>query len=174
MLLTLLEWSLVAATLSFLTEPVYQSPRVPPEYQVCENTESFTHLCTKVPTDHFDDMIVDAASIYNLNPRILALTVVRESGCDPTAVGSSGELGLVQVYPAVWSQVLEQQGLSDLSDPWTNLLSGAYILTRLHHRSESVCGTLRRYNGSGPRARAYARAQCEQYRTLFGEEPWIL
>ncbi len=103
-----------------------------------------------------------AAWSREVDPVLLASIVAVESSCDPTALGSSGEIGLTQVHPKVWTETLKVEGIirdeSDLWDVRVNLDAAAYILRRLGARSEpSPTRVISRYNGSGPKARAYGK-----------------
>jgi hypothetical protein len=128
-----------------------------------------TH-CNWEPPVNFDLMVESAAMEYGINPRVLALTVYRESGCKVDALGGSGEIGLTQVNPSVWAETLAHMGMVDLYDPHTNLRAGAYILSQMRDRANTPKEAIRRYNGSGPKARKYAREQVATYRTLYGED----
>jgi soluble lytic murein transglycosylase-like protein len=105
-------------------------------------------------------MIEDAASPAGIEPAWLAVTVWRESGCDYSARGSSGEIGLTQIHPTVWAKTL---GTSpdgwEMWNPESNLRYSAAILRRLRDSSASEREMFRKYNGSGPKARKYAAKQ---------------
>ena len=155
-------------------EPVF-SPSTPP---VVDGT-TYTGHCHRSPPEDFDGMVREAAALYGINPNILALTVYRESGCDMNALGGAGEIGLTQVHPRVWAKKLQREGViqeaTDLWSPEINLRAGAFILAHNAKRAkEDAWGTLRRYNGAGPKARAYATEQANHYRELWEEEPWVV
>lgn len=106
-------------------------------------------------------MLASAAEHAGVDPLVLLATVIKESGCNPKAVGSSGELGLGQVHPKYWFKVLKKELIvdskEDLLDAEKNLYATAYILASL--QEYGMLGMLRRYNGSGPAARKYAAQQ---------------
>lgn len=137
---------------------------------------TFASLCDHEPMKRFDKMIVEAAAEYEIDPAILAVTVYRESGCDPAAIGSSGEIGLGQINPKVWSSELKAQGIiktkNDLKDAKINLRASAYVLAKMLRTSKGdTHGMFRRYNGSGPKARAYAQAQVKALSVLRKQIP---
>lgn len=137
---------------------------------------TFASLCTHEPVKGFDKMLLQAATSYKVDPMILAVTVYRESGCDPNAIGSSGEIGLGQINPRVWSSELKAQGIiktkNDLKDARINLRASAYVLAKMLRASKGDTRSMfRRYNGSGPKARAYAQAQVKALSVLRKQIP---
>lgn len=137
-------------------------PPVPVEYAT---------KCNRAPPKGFDGSLVAAATEFGIDPKVLFVTVLRESGCHVRARGSSGEIGLGQVLPRVWVKSLREAGIleeaSDLWDVRTNLRASAYILSRLLTDADGdTYGMFRRYNGSGPKARQYAREQVRALASL--------
>ena len=163
-----------------------EDPAVPPDLWVedtppepePEPPENFAQHCDIEPPDGFNRMITEAAEATGVNPRVIALTVYRESRCKVNALGAVGEIGFGQVYPAIWVTVLTEQGIiesvDDLYDPGVNLRATGFILGEVHrYAKEDPRDALRRYNGSGPAARRYAREQSLRYQSLWGEPLWI-
>lgn len=134
---------------------------------------TFSDLCPKPPPAKFDALLGAAAEEFGVDPRVLATTVYRESACDKDALGSSGEIGLGQVLPKVWVPVLVEAEVirraKDLWHPKTNLRASAFILATLHEQADgNLLETFRRYNGSGRKARTYAREQVRAFASLWG------
>ena len=79
-----------------------------------------------------------------------------ESGCNPRARGSSGEIGAAQIRPEIWADSLMDAGvISSPRDLWTmdgSIRASAWILESL---PGSMPEKIRRYNGSGAAARRY-------------------
>lgn len=126
-------------------------------------------LCRSgVDEEALSDLVMRVGWEEGVEPVLLATIVVRESACDVRAVGSSGELGLTQVHPRVWSGLLDEFGLvpADLLDAETNLRVSSRILRRIH-RGRGVRDTLRRYNGSGTAAREYAARGMRTYARIL-------
>lgn len=154
------------------------TPAPPQEVACVEETveepmpvEAWTRLCGPNATPALDTLIQEVAAEYDVDPRILATVVTKESTCNPKAVGGAGELGLTQVHPKVWTRHLVEEGLiqdpSDLLDARTNLQSSAHILKgHLKRARGDVWKTFRRYNGSGPMARRYADHALSIYNSL--------
>jgi soluble lytic murein transglycosylase-like protein len=143
-----------------------------PLVEVAPTLITFAEHCDSKPPADFDVLVQSAAFEFGVDPRVLATTVYRESDCDEKALGSSGEIGLGQVHPKVWSDTLIEAGIirrtKDLWTPITNLRASAYILARLSDAADGdLRGTFRRYNGSGPKARKYAREQVQVFASLW-------
>jgi soluble lytic murein transglycosylase-like protein len=152
-------------------------PQLPP---ACEPPPppSYAENCKSNPPVAFDFLVDIAADEFDINPKMLATTVYKESSCNAKARGSSGEIGLGQVNPKVWLQVLREEGIADSSrdlyDPQVNLRATAFILDRLRDRvSRRAPVVFARYNGSGPKARRYAVEQVESYRDTWDEDPTL-
>lgn len=140
--------------------------------------DDYTLHCERVAPEDFNRIVEEAGKIAGVNPRIIALTVYRESKCDPLAIGADGEIGLGQVYPSVWESTLIEEGIiesvEDLYDPRVNLQAVGFILSEsLRYAKGDPRDALRRYNGSGPAAQRYATEQYLVYRDFWGETPWF-
>lgn len=140
--------------------------------------EDLSRHCGYDPPEGFSDLAYKVADHWSINPRMLALTVYRESRCDASALGRAGEIGLGQVNPTVWGATLTREGIidsvDDLYDPEVNLHAVAFILGEMDRMADGdTLESIRRYNGSGPRARRYAREQSALYEVLWGEPAWI-
>lgn len=144
----------------------------PIAYQLVEVVPvmQFATHCGVQPPFRFDLHLRAASVEFGVDPRILATTVYRESRCDSKALGSSGEIGLGQVLPRVWTRTLRARGIlrsaTDLWEPKTNLRAAAFILSTLD--GKGLHDLFRRYNGSGPAAERYAREQVRTHTTLWG------
>ena len=127
--------------------------------------------CRVTPPEGLTAAIEDASHEFHVDPWMLTATIHRESGCDQYALGSSGEIGLAQVNPSVWMTTLRRKGIAarpqELYSVRANLRAAAFVLHRMHVAADGdVFGIFRRYNGSGPKARQYAREQVHYYTTI--------
>lgn len=88
------------------------------------------------------------------------VTMMAESRCNPDAIGSLGEIGLGQIRYEIWGARLKEAGIirrkADLWSPKVNARATEWILKALPGSERSK---FRAYNGSGPKARAYAGTQ---------------
>ncbi len=105
--------------------------------------------------NRFDTWILAAAGENGCDPNLVKALVWRESKFDPSIRGRDGELGLMQVKPAVageWTAARGQEPIAPaaLLDPRTNLRVGSWYLARaLQHwaqASEPVPLALAQYN----------------------------
>ena len=76
-----------------------------------------------------------AAREQGVDPCLLRAVVARESGWNPRALGTAGEIGLVQMLPSTW-RFMESRGEAQ-GNPWepeVNLRAGAAYLRYLGGR----------------------------------------
>jgi len=87
----------------------------------------------------FDDVILEAAGRYRVEPALVKAVVWRESWFNPRARGRAGEIGLMQIRAAAaqeWATAERIRSFSpeQLFDAGTNTLAGAWYLTKLLRR----------------------------------------
>lgn len=68
-------------------------------------------------------LVIDYANGYGIDPQIALAQIQRESGFNPNAVGRDGERGLAQILPSTWPQA--SQG----AIPWDQAFDPDYNLT---------------------------------------------
>ncbi len=110
-----------------------------------------------------------------ITPRLVLCLILRESRCDPQTLGSSGEIGLTQVYPKHHIKALKSAGIiQDKNDLWqveANVEAGIYILMNYAKRAKTIEQALSFYNAGVSREKAgrgYARRVVELYRQIGG------
>lgn len=97
--------------------------------------------------------IQDAVREYPSVPGpILAAVMAHESGFDPSARGSSGEVGLGQVLPRTAGMNLS---VAALSNPRVNAIMSARYLSLMQHGCHGAVRWLSRYNGGRCRRGEY-------------------
>lgn len=103
--------------------------------------------------EQYQMLIAQTAHRHRLDPRLIASVVTVETKWDPDAVGSYGELGLMQVLPSTGGWLAGRMGLTEynLADPQTSLEFGSYYLSMLVEEYGNPQVALAVYNG-GPRA----------------------
>lgn len=87
----------------------------------------------------YDEVIRHAALRYGIPPSLVKAVVWRESRFDETAVGTKGELGLMQLMEnsaSEWADSVHDRTFSHehVLDPGTNTLAGSFYLARLLKR----------------------------------------
>lgn len=94
----------------------------------------------------FGDTIFEVAEAHSLDGLLLAALVEVESGFRPDVISPQGAIGLMQVMPATGTQY----GAENLTDPRTNLATGAeYLSDLLEDYGGSLDLALAAYN-AGP------------------------
>src|SRR5262245_61118414 len=71
-------------------------------------------------TEEIQNLVVNKANQYGINPGIAFAQIGRESSFNPRAVGGSGERGLGQFMPATWAR-FGSGSFDNAFDPVANL-----------------------------------------------------
>lgn len=76
--------------------------------------------------------ILAAAKTHGVDPALVAIVMLVESGGGPQAVSPSGATGLMQVMPGTGADIARQRGIAayQLAEPATNIDFGAWYLAR--------------------------------------------
>ena len=100
------------------------------------------------PTENpIHGLVRQAAAKYRIPEALLAAVVQKESSFNPRAVGSRGEIGLMQLMP----QMVKALGVQDPMDPAQNLDGGARHLSYLLNKyGGSMSLALAAYNAGEP------------------------
>ena len=94
----------------------------------------------------YDDIIEDAARIYEIDPRMIKAVMQTESAFNAMAVSPVGALGLMQLMP----EVAKELGVTDPLDPRQNIMGGSkYLKQLLDSHDGNVRLALASYN-AGP------------------------
>lgn len=96
----------------------------------------------------YDDVIEEAAARYSLPEALIRSVIQVESGFDTTAVSRAGAQGLMQLMPALSTEL----GVEEPFDPRENIMAGArYLRGLLDRHRGNVPLALASYN-AGPGA----------------------
>lgn len=79
--------------------------------------------------------IASAAARHGIDPLLVAIVMLVESGGDPSAISPSGAVGLMQVMPGTGADIARRRGIAAfepgmLADPVTNIDFGAWYLAQ--------------------------------------------
>ena len=77
--------------------------------------------------EDIDNLVNKYSKEYNIEPDLIKQLITVASGNDPNAVGKNGQLGLMQLNPALLSQF----GVTNPFDPQQNILAGTQHLSQL-------------------------------------------
>lgn len=107
---------------------------------------SFTLIASAGSDDKSDwlEYMEAACKSANICPEIVEAVIEKESSWDPDA--KNGEcIGLMQINPKWYGEMMENLGVTDLTDPYENIRLGVCILADLAKRYE-IDGALMFYN----------------------------
>jgi soluble lytic murein transglycosylase len=100
----------------------------------------------------YDPLIIRQASIYRLDPDLVWAIIYEETYFRPSKVGGAGEVGLMQVTPAVgreWAAAtgmhelerqMERDPASVVRDPERNIQIGCWYLEKLYEQYRDTPG----------------------------------
>lgn len=113
----------------------------------------------------------EIGDMYDISPYLLQSMIYQESGFQPE-VGNDGCYGLMGIS-AYWNRDrMERLGVTDLYDPYQNILVGADLMAELTDTlgdgdSADVYLTLMAYNaGTAPAVEAYNNGLISDYATM--------
>ncbi|HEX8847378.1 MAG TPA: lytic transglycosylase domain-containing protein [Pyrinomonadaceae bacterium] len=125
----------------------------------------------------YDDLIATHAKVYRLDPDLVWSVIYEETYFRPWKIGSDGEIGLMQVTPAVgreWAAELknsmpelerqmEQDPKTVLSDPKRNIEIGCWYLEKFYEQYRDLPGVEARmvagYNAGRSRVEVWNQTQ---------------
>ena len=126
-------------------------------------------------THRFDALIARQAAIYRVDPDLVWSIIYEETYFSPWKNGKDGEIGLMQVTPAVgreWAtetgmRELERQMTADpeslLRDPERNIQIGCWYLEKIHEqfqdKPDAETRMIAAYNAGPSRAVEWSRVQ---------------
>jgi len=84
-------------------------------------------IVAEAPRHPYDDLIIEAAEAYDLDPRLIRSVVEVESAFNPKAVSPAGAKGLMQLRPILARELRVHNPF----DPRQNVMGGARYLRRL-------------------------------------------
>lgn len=90
---------------------------------------------------------------YCICPELLQAMIETESSNNPKAVNGDC-IGLMQINSKVHKERMKKLGVTDLYDPYSNILVGADYLSELFTQSEDIYLVLMKYNMSRKTAQA--------------------
>lgn len=102
-----------------------------------------------VPLDQeLQDYIVKTSIENGVSPCIVFAVIETESDYDPAKMGDNGNsFGLMQIYKSVHLERMERLGVTDLLDPYQNVMVGIDYLSELLRQGD-IRWALSFYNGN--------------------------
>ena len=118
-------------------------------------------------TEYLSDDIVayteEIGEIYDIRPEFIQAIIEKESSGDPEAFSGTC-IGLMQIYPKYHGDRMEKLDVTDLYDPYSNVLVGADYLAELFDKYEDPYLVLMCYNmGEYKAVRQYESGNYTKY-----------
>jgi hypothetical protein len=98
-------------------------------------------------SDEIVSMCDEIGEIYGICPELLQAMIEKESTGNPDAV-NGGCIGLMQIFQKYHLERMERLGVTDLLDPYSNILVGADYISELAEKHGDVALVLDIYNGN--------------------------
>jgi soluble lytic murein transglycosylase len=133
----------------------------------------------------YDGLIARHAGVYRLDPNLLWSIIYEETYFSPWKIGKDGEIGLMQITPAVaraWAaetgmreleRQMSQNPASFLRDPERNIQIGSWYLEKIYEQYRDVpdadARVIAAYNAGPSRAAEWNKVS-EGQRPLSGDE----
>ena len=130
---------------SYIEETIYDESTY-----INERTEEIK-LYYDVPlSDDLQDYIFEVCEGYGVNHLVVLAMIKKESAFNSASVGDNGNsLGLMQIQPRWHQQRMNELGVTDLLDPYQNILVGVDYLADMMAYEKGLEWALMAYNG-GP------------------------
>lgn len=119
------------------------------EAEVVEPIKEAALVYYDVPLDEdLQKHIIMVSNYYNIEPSIIFAMIERESRYRPDVIGDNGRsYGLMQIQERWHKDRMNKLGVTDLLDPYQNVLVGIDYLAELFKYNEDVEWVLMAYNG---------------------------
>ncbi len=118
--------------------------------------------------------IDEIAEQYDICPELIEALIERESSGQADVVSKAGCVGLMQISPEWHMYRMEKLGVSNLFDPYTNILVGTDYLHELFEEYEDMPMVLMSYNGSSDALERWQSGDFTDYATWIMERAWEL
>src|SRR5256714_9044839 len=101
-------------------------------------------------THRFDSLIARQASIYRVDPDLVWSIIYEETYFSPWKTGKDGEIGLMQITPAVGREWAAETGMRELErqmaqspasllrEPERNIQIGSWYLEKIHEQYRDI------------------------------------
>lgn len=145
------------------SQEVYQPEMIMIEAEDTWISEEYQEYCRK------------AGERYRICPELLMAMIERESSGNADAVNSEGDTGLLQVNERWHYSRMEKLGVTDLYEPYSNILVAADYLAELFEQNQDPYLVLMKYNMSHNAAEElYEQGIYSEYAIKVTERAWEL
>jgi soluble lytic murein transglycosylase-like protein len=101
-----------------------------------------------VQQQNYDLLCEKIGAQYHICPELLEAMIERESQGNPNAVSTGGDVGLLQVNPRWHKDTMDKLGVTNLKDPYGNIMVAADYIEQLFEQYDDLPMVLMSYNGS--------------------------
>lgn len=110
-------------------------------------TKSKNEKYFNVPLSHdLQKYIFKVAEKYGLPAELIIAVIQHESNFDPSVRSETSDSGLMQINDINLEELREKLNITDINDPYQNILAGAYILARCMNQGDEINPALMCYN----------------------------
>lgn len=96
--------------------------------------------------DEYVKIAYEVAEMYSISPELIIAMIETESGGRPKVKSNVGAIGLMQVIPKWNKDRMKRLGVTDLTDPYQNILCGTDLVYELFEKYTDVPTVLMCYN----------------------------
>ena len=114
-----------------------------------QDTEFKARIYYDIPLDEdLQDYILEVCHDYGVNHLIVLGMIEKESTFGPNVIGDNGEaFGLMQVQPKWHQERMGRLGVTDILDPYQNVLVGVDYFAEMLSYDRGIAWALMAYNG---------------------------
>jgi len=128
-------------TVEQMEDVTVTEPEVELQEPVIKETEWQTYI-----SKEYLPYIEEICESYNICPAVVIALIEAESNGNPNDVSKRGAIGLMQVVPKWHWERMEKLEVTDLFDPYSNILAGVDFLAELFHKYQDLPTVLMCYN----------------------------
>lgn len=97
-------------------------------------------------SEEYQEVIIEVADMYSICPELIMAMVEAESSGRADVTSNAGCIGLMQVNPKWHEERMERLGVTDLYEPYQNILVGCDYVAELFGKYGEVNAVLMAYN----------------------------
>lgn len=114
-------------------------------------------------TEQYIGYCEEIGAKYCISPELLQAIIEHESTYNPNATNGKCK-GLMQIYEKYHTDRMNRLGVTDIYDPYSNILVGADIINELHMKyGDDVYLVLMEYNGVSNAYSKWERGEINEY-----------
>lgn len=125
--------------------------------------------------ERYQEYCQEVGGVYNICPELLVAMIEMESDGEAEISNSDGDSGLLQVNPRWHYDRMERLGVTDLYDPYSNILVAADYLAELFRQNDDLYLVLMKYNMKHRTVEEmYRQGVYSDYAVKVAERAWEL